>query len=116
QYVVTAHPSIARQDIRRGVAFRMPDMQAGAAGVREHVEDVKLAFPRHLPSFEGLVVLPVALPTRFNGFRMVRRHRYSCGSLGLAENKKALDRFQGWRFSLTNCCPKAGQAVKEVFY
>ena len=42
QHVEAAGPAVARQDVRGGVAFRMTDMQARAAGIRKHVEDVIL--------------------------------------------------------------------------
>src|SRR5438034_736015 len=41
QDIEPAHSFVARNDIGRGVAFRMSDVEAGSAWVGEHVEDVK---------------------------------------------------------------------------
>ena len=42
QHIETGRPAIARQNVRGGVALRMPDVQPRAAGVGEHVENIKL--------------------------------------------------------------------------
>ena len=42
QYVEAARAAVAGEDVRGGVAFRMPDVQTRAARIREHVQDVKL--------------------------------------------------------------------------
>ena len=41
QHIEAAHALVARDDIGRGVAFGMADVQARAARIREHVEDVE---------------------------------------------------------------------------
>ena len=42
QDVETAHPFVPRDDVGGGVALGMPDMQASAARIRKHIEDVEL--------------------------------------------------------------------------
>ncbi len=42
QHVEAAHPLVAGEDVGGGVAFRVADVQARAARVGEHVEDVEL--------------------------------------------------------------------------
>ena len=37
-----AHPLVAANDIGRRISLRMADVQAGAAGIGKHVEDVEL--------------------------------------------------------------------------
>ena len=72
--VEAAHPLVAREDVGGGVAFRMADVQARPARIREHVEDVKLGTGdrrrrtggRPVVGAEGFVRLPVALPLRLN--------------------------------------------------
>jgi hypothetical protein len=41
QNVEAAHAFVTRDDVGGGVALGMSDVQARAAGVREHVEDIK---------------------------------------------------------------------------
>ena len=41
QHVETLRAFVARENIRGGVTFRMPDVQARAARIRKHVENVK---------------------------------------------------------------------------
>ena len=69
--VPAAQPLVARNDICRGVAFRMPDVQTRAARVGEHVEDVvfrlgwvKARFAR-IGCAKSPVFLPDGLPFRF---------------------------------------------------
>ena len=77
----TVHPLIARDDICGGVSFRVADMQAVSARVREHIQDIRL-FPigRPLPLFretrrgEGLVFFPIFLPERFDLRRVIAGH------------------------------------------
>ena len=68
QDVEAAHALVAGQDVGGGVAFGMADVQAGAAGVGEHVEDVELRLVRTGPvrRAEGLVRLPELLPARLD--------------------------------------------------
>ena len=46
QHVEAAHPLVPAQDVGGGVAFGMADVQPGAAGVGEHVQDVELGAAR----------------------------------------------------------------------
>ncbi len=43
QHVEAAHPLVTAINVRGRVAFGMADVEAGAAGVGEHIEDVELA-------------------------------------------------------------------------
>src|SRR5207249_10537502 len=52
----------------------MTDVQPGAAGVREHVEDVEFGLVRPVGRAECLVLFPVFLPARLDGFWIVSRH------------------------------------------
>ena len=67
QDVVAVHAFETAPDIRRRIAFRMADMQAGAGGIGEHVENVEF-FPRLVAvhGLEGFVFLPEGLPFRFD--------------------------------------------------
>ena len=42
QHVEAAGAAVAGEDVRGGVTLRMPDVQARAAGIGEHVQDVML--------------------------------------------------------------------------
>ena len=79
QDVEAVHPLEAAEDIGGGVAFGVADVQAGAAGVREHVEDVALRLARRarfagVGGAEGLVRFPEVLPPAFDVGRVVTRH------------------------------------------
>ena len=78
----TVHPLIARDDIRGGVSFRVTDMKAVSARVREHIQNICLLSIDHtLPLLgetgrgEGLMFFPVFLPERFNLRRIIAGHR-----------------------------------------
>ena len=72
QHVVAAHPPEARDDVRRGVALGMPDVQAAAARVGEHVEHVELRLGgievrvAGVGRAEGLFFSPDRLPFRLD--------------------------------------------------
>jgi len=94
---------VAGQNVRGGVAFGMPDVQAGARRVREHVEDVMFrrkllgihgfcfetmapgerVFPwnyvARIPRSKGLLFVPDFLPLRLDQVKRVlfatARHR-----------------------------------------
>jgi hypothetical protein len=82
--VVALHALPPRDDVRADVPDRVPDVEAQARGVREHVEDVVL---RLLGVESGLArvrgaedagLLPAALPLgldRAVGFRALHRRR-----------------------------------------
>ena len=53
---------VTREDVAGDVSQRMPDMQAGPGGIREHVQDIKLRFGSILPGPEGLLRRPTGLP------------------------------------------------------
>ncbi len=52
----------------------MTDVQPGAAGVGEHVEDVEFGLVRPVWRAERLVLFPIFLPARFDGFWIVSWH------------------------------------------
>src|SRR5262249_6606333 len=66
QHVVAAHAAVAGEDVGGGVAFRVADVQAGAAGVGGNVEDVELRLAGGVRRWEGLVLFPELLPARFD--------------------------------------------------
>ena len=70
--VIALHALHAADDVRGGVAFRMAGVQADAARIGEHVQGVELG-PGKVPDVrrEGLVLLPVFLPFRLNGLRVI---------------------------------------------
>ncbi len=84
QHAVAPHPAVTGRDVGGGVALGVTDMQPIAAGVREHVEDVTFLAPaaqgRHLGRGEGLVLLPVGLPARFDFGGVVSGHGDEAGS------------------------------------
>ena len=69
---------VARDDIRGGVAFRMADVEPGAARVRKHVEHVKLRlggieiFLAGIWRVEGTLLVPVRLPLRLDPIEGIR--------------------------------------------
>ena len=70
--VIALHPLHAAYDVRGGISFRMAGMQAYAAGIGKHIQRVEFGLaeiPYVCP--EGLVLFPVFLPFRFNGFRVI---------------------------------------------
>ena len=62
QDVEAAHPLVAGQNVRRGIAFRMPYVQPGRTGVGKHVEDVVFGLGAVDLGPESLVLQPVPLP------------------------------------------------------
>src|SRR6185369_2195534 len=75
QDVVPGHPQVAGVDVCGDVAQRVPDVQAHAAGVREHVQEVLLgplgveALLTRVGRVESLVVAPEGLPAVFDRLR-----------------------------------------------
>src|SRR5438067_9679571 len=71
QHVEPAHPFVARDDVGGGVTFRMSHLQAGAARIRKHVEDVIFRFRRietflaRIGRMKQLLLVPEALPFGF---------------------------------------------------
>jgi len=68
------HPSEPADDVGCRIAFRMPHVQAVAAGVGEHVQHVQLGPGRQVGRLERLVFLPVFLPFRFDQSGIVAWH------------------------------------------
>ncbi len=103
QHVVAAHAHVAREHVGADVAERVPDVEACATRVREHVEHVELAPARdrreavgqrtgRVGRAERVVGLPPVLPLRFDLVRQRgvvaiardvgrsgRRVRHRCG-------------------------------------
>jgi hypothetical protein len=71
QDIEASHPLITSNDIGRGVAFRVADMQTLARGIREHVKHIKFRLGAILVGPKCRVFLPVALPFRLNALRVV---------------------------------------------
>ena len=81
QDVVALHAQMPADDVGGRVTFGMPHVQARAARIREHVEQVCLGLVARFLGVEravGLVRQPVALPLLFNR-REVVGHRASVG-------------------------------------
>ena len=76
------HPLEPRDDVGRGVALRVADVQSVAARVGEHVEHVGLAGRRESRRGEGVVRVPPVLPLRFNARRLVTGHRRGGAAAG----------------------------------
>ena len=74
QHVDAGHAQVARDDVGGGVAFGVANVEASAAGVGEHVQDVGLG---HLVGVggiegsEGLVGQPMFLPLALDGGEVV---------------------------------------------
>ncbi len=81
QDVEALHPLVAADDVGGGVAFRMADVQARAAGVGEHVEHVVLRLRgieiriARAGGAEGLLGLPAGLPF---GLEVAEREWFAC--------------------------------------
>ena len=70
--VEAAHALVARDDVGRGVALGVPDVEPGARRVREHVEHVRLrACPACRSARKVCVLVPVPLPLGLDGRRIV---------------------------------------------
>ena len=102
QHVEAAHALVAAEDVGRGVALGMADVQTLAGGIGEHVEDVKFRFRLVHFDAESLVFIPVLLPLRFDmpgivgqGLLRLRespRLRHSTKSSNAASRTRWLDR------------------------
>ena len=71
QHVKAAHPFIAGHDVRGGVPFQMPDMQARPGGIWKHVEAVELGLGGSSMALNGRCCFPIGLPLRFKGLMIV---------------------------------------------
>jgi hypothetical protein len=76
QHIEPLHPLVAREDVRRRVALGVAHVQARAAGVGEHVEDVVLRPIRHrfIRRAERLVLRPERLPLFFDRMKRIHGH------------------------------------------
>src|ERR1700730_16094499 len=80
QDIEPAHPFVTRDDVGRGVTFRMSDVQTGAARIREHIEHVKLRFLWietllfGIERVKDLALIPDFLPLRLD---LVERIRFA---------------------------------------
>src|SRR3712207_745717 len=78
QDVEAAHALVARDDVRRRVTLRVPDMQSGAARVGEHVQDVELWLRRiearlaGVGRVKGALLIPDRLPLRLDDIEGIR--------------------------------------------
>ncbi len=82
--VFALHAGVAAGDVGGSVTFGVADMEAGAGGVGEHVEDVKFAGGigfGFVGGGEGLFFVPVGLPFGFDRFWVVAWH---CSCLTMA--------------------------------
>ena len=73
QHVETARAAVARQNIRGRVTFGMPDVQARAARIREHVEDVIFRGQLRGGNFAGKFVARGERMVRGNFFARIER-------------------------------------------
>ena len=73
-HAIAPHPTVAANDIRGGIPFRVADVQPIPAGIGEHVEHVLLGPFGQSRGRERAVLFPVFLPLRFNNSRIVARH------------------------------------------
>jgi hypothetical protein len=69
--VDAAHAEVPRNDVGRRVPLGMPHVQALARRIREHIEHVALGSPRVALGAERLVLVPIRLPFRLDGSRVV---------------------------------------------
>ena len=71
QDVIAALALFARDDIQRGVAARMADVQTGGRRIRELDQRIELRLGMVDFSVEGILVLPHLLPFGLDGFKIV---------------------------------------------
>src|SRR5436190_23877325 len=78
QNVETAHSFVARDNVCRGVAFGVTDMQPGPTRVREHIEHVELwllgiePFLARIGRVKRLALVPDGLPLWLNLVEWIR--------------------------------------------
>ena len=92
QHVEAAHALVARDDVGRGVALGVADVQPVARRVREHVEHVVLRAATCRPSraCERSVALPVGLPLGFDFLERICCHAGSRGRWAIQAVVKGL--------------------------
>ena len=76
QDVEALHPLVARNDVRGGIALGMADVQARAARVRKHIEDIHLGlrYVRQVRDLERLMLVPVLLPLLLDRSKRINSH------------------------------------------
>ena len=77
--------AVAADDVGGRVAFRMADVQPGAAGIGKHVQDIHLGSLRQPGGGERAVRFPIVLPFRFDRGRVIAWHVADLG--GVRRNK-----------------------------
>src|SRR5208283_3440935 len=74
QHVETARATVAGENVRRRVTFRVPDVQTRAARIRKHVEDVKLRWQcLRMGNFAGKIMAHAKRMPRRHGFSGIER-------------------------------------------
>src|SRR5207237_3283502 len=83
QDIKPAHSLVTRDDVGRGVTFRMPDMQTGAARIRKHIKHVEFRFTRieiflaRARRVKNLALVPDRLPL---GLDLIERIWFAAGT------------------------------------
>jgi len=70
EHIETPHPLIARDYVTDSIVTDMSHMDP-SRGIWKHFETVVLRLRRVLGHFEGLLILPYALPALFNFLKIV---------------------------------------------
>ena len=71
EHVVALHAALAGDDVHRGVAARMADVQPCAGGIGELDQAVKLGLVGRIGRLKRALLLPDFLPFRLDGRRIV---------------------------------------------
>ena len=74
QDVEALHALVAAENVRRRIALGMPDVQACARRIREHVEAVELLAGAVRVRLKGLLFEPVLLPLLLDGGEIIVAH------------------------------------------
>ena len=85
------HAMVAADDVGGRVALGMADVQAVAAGIGKHVQDVQLAIPGQLRARKCAVFFPELLPFGFDDGRIVARHGRQLSKGGILHTKPGID-------------------------
>ena len=92
--VESLHPLHPSDDIGGGVAFRVADVEPGARGVGEHVEDIELGLCGEFGGvgrrLEGLAVVPDLLPLGLDDVRIVTVVRHELSQIGTSRHRRIL--------------------------
>jgi hypothetical protein len=71
EHVESFHTLVSAEDVGCGVAFGVAYVEAGSAGVWEHVQNVEFLLFERVFGLECLVPLPKLLPFRLYDFEIV---------------------------------------------